>query len=73
MNMKGWGEKVVIAALWSPVVRNRNMALKVLESWRVEFWPEKAREILAQLRSNDPNEEVKTRVVELGERLGGFK
>jgi hypothetical protein len=66
---EGVGGELVATALWSPVVRNRNMALKVLESWRVEFWPENAKAILVQLMIQEPREDVKVKVAKLCKRL----
>ena len=56
----GLGWDLVRAGLRSPVVRNRNMAIRALASWGAEQWPAGARELLEECRNTEPDEGVKT-------------
>jgi hypothetical protein len=60
---KGW--IFVDAALRSPVVRNRNMAVNVLSTWEVPVWPSEAREAIAVAIREEPDVKVKERLEEL--------
>lgn len=60
---KGWA--FVAAGLQSPVIRNRNMALRVLSRWGDDGRPEKIENILIELASSEPNEDVRVRVGDL--------
>lgn len=65
---EGIGKRLISAALWSPVTRNRNIALRVLEAWRPEFWPEDARTILERLKTMEPNEDTREQVLAILEK-----
>lgn len=51
----GYGTKLIRAALQSPVVRNRNMALYALQEWRREHWEDGIDEQLRELLNQEPN------------------
>ncbi len=55
------GFPLIQCALQSPVVRNRNMALKALFSWKRETWPEGLEAFLANCYEVEPNQETKQR------------
>lgn len=57
---RGWA--LIKAGLRSPVVRNRNMALKALLAWRREQWPQEAQELLRQAVLMEPNEDLRARI-----------
>lgn len=50
------GGELIAVGLQSPVIRNRNMALKALEAWRTEAWPAGARQLVEHLAKHDPYE-----------------
>lgn len=50
----GIGGELLVVGLQSPVVSNRNMALKALEAWPDEDWPAAARPLVATLATSDP-------------------
>ena len=58
----GQGWPLVRAGLRSPVVRNRNMALRALAQWPRGDWPEAARAALEAARDAEPSEEVRQRM-----------
>ena len=60
---KGWS--LVEAGLSSPVVRNRNMALKTLGSWGRHQWPEGAVAPLSRAHGAEPVEDVRARMAQL--------
>lgn len=71
----GYGWRLIETGLKSPVVRNRNMALRALCDWdRAADWPEEAESILRQLTVIEPNEDVKERLSRLlrGEKFDKF-
>lgn len=53
----GW--PLVRAALQSPVIRARNMAIKALETWGMEDWPEETRALLVHSLEIEPNHETR--------------
>ena len=57
---KGW--RLIDASLKSPVVRNRNMALKALEAWGAQAWPVEAVAALTDARNQESTEDVKKRL-----------
>jgi hypothetical protein len=57
---KGW--RLIRAALRSPVVRNRHMALRALSSWDREDWPNDARPLLEQALREEPDGDVRTEI-----------
>jgi hypothetical protein len=50
----GLGPDLVLVALRSPSTRNRNSALKVLEAWPTEAWPEGAGTALEEVAGSSP-------------------
>lgn len=65
------GEKIILAGLESPVIRNRNMTLKTLENWKQENWSDAVHKGLATLEKNEPTADVKENLGKLlkGEEL----
>ena len=61
----GQGEKIIVAGLYSPVVRNRNVALNVLEQWGKEHWTPAIKRRLNDLLTVEPNEQTKEMLVKL--------
>ncbi|MBI5779734.1 MAG: hypothetical protein HZA49_09820 [Planctomycetes bacterium] len=53
---------LVKAGLRSPVVRNRNLALRVLSEWGKKNWDAEVEDILKELLSIEPLEDVKKRI-----------
>lgn len=64
----GHGFELIKAGLTSPVVRNRNMALKALSGWGTEHWPQGTRALLLHAEQNEPNGSTKKN---LGNLLAG--
>lgn len=62
---KGW--RLVLTALKSPVIRNRNMAVNVLEAWGKENCSAEARHEIEQALLHEPHEKLKLRLAELRE------
>lgn len=60
---KGWS--LVYAALQSPVIRNRNMALRALDAWPREHWPTNAWSALEAAHDMEPDEHVAGRMHDL--------
>lgn len=60
---KGWN--LVKASLKSPVIRNRNLALKALNGWGKENWPEDAKKLLEEAFQNEPDIEVKKSILKV--------
>ena len=65
------GEKLILVGLDSPVTRNRNMAIRVLDKWKAENWSNEITEKIKNLKEIEPNEDTKNNIVRLlkGERL----
>ncbi|MFD2330144.1 limonene hydroxylase [Cohnella sp. GCM10020058] len=61
----GVGRKLVAAALHSPVVRNRNMALRTLEAWPLADWEETLVSAVRELAETEPVPDVKESVLKL--------
>ncbi|MBI3924677.1 MAG: hypothetical protein HY319_03980 [Armatimonadetes bacterium] len=59
---------ILVAALRSPVVRNRHQALRLLEQVPPDSWERRARVALAELAAEDPDEEVRQKASELASR-----
>lgn len=55
----GHGGDIVRAGLRSPVVSNRNGALRVLDAWGKASWPEGTDAILTEALSQEPDEQVR--------------
>jgi hypothetical protein len=58
----GHGFRLVEAGLKSPVVRNRNMAIKAMSEWGKEKWPAGSKAILEQARAVEPEKDVRERI-----------
>lgn len=57
------GEPILLAALWSPVTRNRNMAIKVLQKWGRTNWSESISTKLRHLSEIEPNKSTKENIL----------
>jgi hypothetical protein len=66
---RGW--EFVAAALRSPAIPNRNMALGALDAWPRNRWPSNASDTLERAEAEEPREDVKARIgrVRRGEPL----
>ncbi len=53
------GETLVLTALKSPVVRNRNMAIKTLDAWGKENINDKIKKSIIAAEKVEPNEDIK--------------
>ncbi|SFO88241.1 hypothetical protein SAMN05428949_6858 [Chitinophaga sp. YR627] len=49
------GETIILAALDSPVTRNRNMAIRTLQQWTPEFWSAAILAKVKRLKEIEPN------------------
>jgi hypothetical protein len=58
----GRGVPLVLAGLASPVVRNRNLAVRTLDTWGATAWPAEAREAVATALTREPDEGVRGRL-----------
>lgn len=58
----GHGFELIKAGLASPVIRNRNMALKALSGWGAEHWPQGTRELLLRAEEIEPNESTRKNI-----------
>lgn len=56
---EGVGEKLIFAGLKSTGIRNRNMALRVLEAWNRKSWPQGTEAILKELYDIEPDSDLK--------------
>lgn len=59
------GEKIVLAGLKSPVIRNRNMAIRVLDKWKQENWSPEIRRELMHLKDIEPNQNTCVDIVKI--------
>jgi hypothetical protein len=60
---RGW--PLVDAGLRSPVVRNRNLALRVLEQWERSQWPAPAEAALAEALRREPDDDLRATMEKL--------
>ena len=60
---RGW--TLVAAALSSPVIRNRNMAINALTAWPRETWPDEAVPALRTALLAEPTDKVRQRLVDI--------
>lgn len=67
---EGVGEGLILAGLRSPVVRNRNMALKALEAWDISAWSKRVVEEVVRLSEIEPDGSLKERMQKLREAKG---
>ena len=65
------GEKLILVGLDSPVTRNRNMAIRVLDKWKAENWSNEITEKIKNLKEIEPNADTKNNFERLlkGEEL----
>lgn len=59
------GEDLILNGLNSPVIRNRNMALKAIEGWGTEYRSNEITVALQKLAKIEPDPDVKQRVLAL--------
>ena len=59
------GEALVLVALNSPVTRNRNAALQVLEAWGQDRWSMVLHEKIRRLHQIEPNENTQKNIEQL--------
>ena len=60
---KGW--VLIATSLQSPVVRNRNMAIKALAAWPKSAWPSEALPLVRRVIKDEPDPKVKDRLEDL--------
>ena len=60
---KGW--PILKAGLASPMIRNRNFALRALDRWGRAAWPPEAEAALRELAAREPEVEMKKRIERL--------
>lgn len=56
---EGKGEAIILAALKSPVIRNRNMAIRVLDNWSIVYITQELKDAMKDAEKTEPNEDVK--------------
>lgn len=61
----GVGWTLVKVGLQSPVTRNRNFALKALDAWPREAWPDDANKLLSSAEQNEVVDSVRERMTKL--------
>lgn len=59
------GFELIKTGLKSPVIRNRNMAIKALSQWGMDNWPQGTRELLDQAKKEEPNKDTKLSIIGL--------
>jgi hypothetical protein len=59
------GEKIILASLKSPVTRNRNIGIKVLDKWKRENWSSEIEKEIMHLRNIEPNIDTKANIERL--------
>lgn len=62
---EGLGSSIVITGLRSPVTRNRNIALQVLDAWSRDKWPDEAESFLKVMSKSDPYPDARKTATEL--------
>jgi hypothetical protein len=60
---RGW--RLIATGLQSPVVRNRNMALKAFIAWPREAWPAEANPVLEKAMTTETKEDLRNRLGQL--------
>lgn len=55
----GVGDDLLLVGLQSPVIRNRVMALKALQTWPRQAWPVGAPDLVRALSTHDPDEQTR--------------
>ena len=59
------GDKIILTALKSPVTRNRNMAINVLDKWKKENWSSEIEKEIKHLKKIEPNNDTKENILRL--------
>ncbi|MNI43184.1 hypothetical protein D3C73_975070 [compost metagenome] len=67
---EGMGTELIFTGLNSPVISNRNMAIKALEGWNVASWGERLAYAVTHLLEVEPEDPVKERLHKLREAKG---
>ncbi|WP_237691073.1 hypothetical protein [Paenibacillus caui] len=67
---EGIGKELILIGLNSPVIRNRNMAIKALEGWEVASWGDQLIKAVNHLSEIEPDDSVKERIRNLREAKG---
>ncbi|SFM37991.1 hypothetical protein SAMN03159341_12945 [Paenibacillus sp. 1_12] len=67
---EGIGVELILTGLNSPVIRNRNMAIKALEGWNVTSWGHRLIEAIIHLSQTEPDDSVEERIHKLREAKG---
>ncbi len=62
---EGKGKAIILASLKSPVVRNRNMAIRTLDNWHIEYITQELRDAINDAEKVEPEEDVKERLSKL--------
>ncbi|SDM83726.1 hypothetical protein [Paenibacillus jilunlii] len=62
--------ELILTGLNSPVISNRNMAIKALEGWNVASWGERLAYAVTHLLEVEPEDSVKERLLKLREAKG---
>jgi hypothetical protein len=59
------GEKIILTGLQSPVTRNRNMTIKVLDKWKRVNWSTEIEKEIQHLKNIEPNKDTKENIERL--------
>jgi hypothetical protein len=59
------GEKIILTGLKSPVTRNRNMTIRVLNKWKRANWSPQIEKELMHLKNIEPNKETRKDIEKL--------
>jgi hypothetical protein len=59
------GEKIILTSLKSPVTRNRNMSIRVLDKWKQENWSSEIDKVIRELREIEPNKDTRENIERL--------
>ena len=62
---EGKGEAIILATLKSPVIRNRNMAIRTLDNWSIEYITKELKDAIKDAEKIEPKEDVKERLNKL--------
>ncbi|MNC07020.1 hypothetical protein D3C75_545470 [compost metagenome] len=67
---EGIGGELILTGLNSPVIRNRNMAIKALEGWNAASWGDQLVEAVKHLSQIEPDDSVREELQKLREATG---
>ncbi len=59
------GERILITGLKSPITRNRNMVIKVLDKWKRKNWSTELEKEITNLKNIEPNNDTKKNIERL--------